>query len=124
MPRPPRIVRRQTWGIRFELTAAGLRYWLIVDDIRDMQMAHIHIGPAGQSGPIAVWLYPPAPPARQIPGATTGMVQEGTITAANLIGPLAGRTVRDLVAAIEAGNAYVNVHTTSFPGGEIRGQIR
>ena len=25
---------------------------------------------------------------------------------------------------IEAGDAYVNVHTSKYPGGEIRGQVR
>ncbi|MDR7484522.1 MAG: CHRD domain-containing protein [Armatimonadota bacterium] len=108
----------------FELTAAGLRYWLVFDNITNLQMAHIHIAPPGQNGPIAVWLYPPAPPARLISGVTSGVVQDGLITNANLTGPLQGRTIRDLIAAIEAGNAYVNAHTTAFPGGEIRGQIR
>ena len=32
-------------------------------------------------------------------------------------------TFDSLVSAIRAGNAYVNVHTTANPGGEIRGQI-
>ncbi len=47
----------------------------------------------------------------------------GTITAANLTGPLAGRSMSDLVAAIRAGNIYINLHTRQFPGGEIRGQL-
>jgi hypothetical protein len=37
---------------------------------------------------------------------------------------LQGKTIADLVADIKAGNAYVNVHTTEHPGGEIRGQIQ
>jgi len=47
----------------------------------------------------------------------------GTITAADLTGPLAGRTMSDLLAAIRAGNIYVNFHTAAFPAGEIRGQL-
>jgi hypothetical protein len=47
----------------------------------------------------------------------------GTITAADLTGPLAGKTMADLVAAIRAGNIYINLHTTAFPAGEIRGQL-
>jgi len=47
----------------------------------------------------------------------------GTITAADLTGPLAGRTMGDLLAAIRSGNIYVNLHTAAFPAGEIRGQL-
>ena len=28
-----------------------------------------------------------------------------------------------LIAGLDAGNAYFNIHTTAFPGGEIRGQL-
>ena len=63
-----------------------------------------------------------------------GVLAEGTITAADLVGPLAGHPLSDLIDAIQAGNAYVNVHTNDgvaptntgpgdFPGGEIRGQL-
>ncbi|MGQ0569760.1 MAG: CHRD domain-containing protein [Armatimonadota bacterium] len=122
----PRNNSRAEGMASFELApgATGLRYWLKVDNLSNVQMAHIHIGAPGQNGAIAVWLYPPAPPARLISGVSNGLLQDGTITVANLTGPLQGRTFRDLITAIEAGNAYVNVHTTAFPGGEIRGQMR
>jgi hypothetical protein len=56
------------------------------------------------------------------------------ITAADLTGPLAGKSLSDLVAAMQAANTYVNVHTNDFVdppntgpvdflGGEIRGQL-
>ena len=32
--------------------------------------------------------------------------------------------LNELIAAIRAGVAYVNVHSTKFPGGEVRGQLR
>jgi hypothetical protein len=56
--------------------------------------------------------------------SSNGTLAEGTFTAANLVGPLAGATLADLLAEMEAGNSYVNVHTLAFPPGEIRGQVR
>ncbi|EGG36330.1 hypothetical protein HMPREF9412_4480 [Paenibacillus sp. HGF5] len=46
------------------------------------------------------------------------------MTNQDLIGPLQGRTIRDLIREFERGNAYVNVHTIQNPNGEIRGQVR
>ena len=68
-------------------------------------------------------------------GRSSGVLARGTITAANLRGPLAGQPLSALIAQMRAGNTYVNVHTNDgvappdtgpgdFPGGEIRGQIR
>jgi hypothetical protein len=52
----------------------------------------------------------------------------GTITAADVVAiptqNLAAGDLASLMKAIRAGVAYVNVHTTNFPSGEIRGQIR
>jgi len=41
-----------------------------------------------------------------------------------LMGSLKGKTVNDLIEQIEAGNAYLNIHTSKHPDGEIRGQIK
>jgi hypothetical protein len=102
----------------------SLSYTLSVVDTTDITMAHIHIAAEGQDGPVATWLYPSAPHAQVKPGSFTGDLATGTLTAADLVGPLQGKTIADLVADIKAGNAYVNVHTTAHPGGEIRGQIQ
>jgi hypothetical protein len=56
------------------------------------------------------------------------------ITAADLVGPLAGQPLSALVTELRSGNAYANVHTNDglgdpntgpgdFPGGEIRAQL-
>jgi hypothetical protein len=109
----------------FQLNRAGdeLSYRLIVSNIENVTMAHIHLAPADANGPVVAWLYPSMPPAQLIPGRFNGTLATGVITSANLVGPLAGSDLSDLVAAIEAGNAYVNVHTSQYPGGEVRGQI-
>jgi hypothetical protein len=110
----------------FQLSDDGttLHFRLIVGNIQNVTMAHIHLAPAGELGDPVVWLYPAAPPPQLIEGRSSGILVEGSITAANLVGPLAGGTMADLVAQIEAGNTYVNVHTSAIPSGEIRGQIK
>jgi hypothetical protein len=121
----PRNNSRGTGFATFEMAPNNtLRYYLFVDNIQNVQMAHIHIAPAGQNGGVAIWLYPPAPPARLIAGAVSGAIGEGTIAVANFTGPLQGQQFSALINALNNGQAYVNVHTNQFPGGEIRGQIR
>ena len=109
----------------FKLSNDGssLSYRLNVANIENVLQAHIHMAPAGTNGPIVAWLYPSAPPAQLIPGRSSGTLGEGSITAASLVGPLAGQSLGSLLAAIDAGNAYVNVHTSQFPPGEIRGNL-
>ena len=87
-------------------------------------MAHIHVAPQGQqNGPPALWLYPDGPPPQLIEGRSNGVLAERTVTEAALVGPLAGMSFADLETAIDEGRAYVNVHTTQNPGGEMRGTI-
>src|SRR5262249_54519581 len=76
---------------------------------------HIHFGMPDANGPV-ILPFPNLPT-----GATSGTFS-GVLTAANLTpaGPI--MTFADAVAALEAGNTYSNLHTTNFPGGEIRGQ--
>ena len=98
-------------------------YRLIVANIDDVFMAHLHMAPAGQNGGVVVWLYPDGPPPQPIPGPTNGILATGTITADDLVGAMAGMQISDLLAAADAGMLYANVHTTAFPGGEVRGQL-
>lgn len=110
---------------QFRLSADGstLHYRLIVANIENVLMSHIHLAPAGANGGIVVWLYPSAPPAQLIPGRFQGVLADGEITADDLVNALAGAELEDLLDEIRAGNAYVNVHTSQFPPGEIRGQL-
>lgn len=105
----------------FHLSPDGqeLSYRLIVANIDDVVAAHIHLAPAGENGPVVAFLFSGPTIER-----ANGVIAEGTITDADLIGPLAGQNIADFASSIEAGNTYVNVHTVENPGGEIRGQIR
>ena len=122
---PPNASRAQGQAV-FRLSDDGmeLSYRLVVANIENVTQAHIHRAPAGQNGGVVVWLYPSGPPAQLIPGRTQGVLAEGEITSDDLVGTLAGEDLDALVDAIRAGNAYVNVHTSQIPGGEIRGQLR
>lgn len=110
----------------FRLSKDGseLSYKLITANIENVVQAHIHLAPAGANGSVVAWLYPSSPPAELLPGRSDGVLAEGVLTADDLVGPFAGGELSDLLEAMRAGNTYVNVHTTQFPGGEIRGQIQ
>jgi CHRD domain len=127
---PPHDTNAQAQAI-FHLSKDGnaLEYKLIASNIDNVVQAHIHMGLPGVNGPIGVFLYGPVPPNG---GRTVGVLAEGTITAANLIGPFAGMTIAELAELLDSGGAYVNVHTSNgstiagpgnFPGGEIRGDV-
>lgn len=121
----PPVTTEATGQAIFQLSKDGteLSYKLIVANIQNVSMAHIHVAPEGVNGPVVVWLYPSGPPPQLIPGRSSGILGEGVITSDNLVGPLVGHSLSDLVELIQAGETYVNVHTSQFPAGEIRGQI-
>jgi CHRD domain len=91
--------------------------------------AHIHFGQQHTVGGVSAFLCgggpvpkPPCPPTSTPPGGITG-----TIVAADVAGPagqgIESTNIAELIAAMQAGATYVNVHTNKWPGGEIRGQL-
>jgi hypothetical protein len=110
----------------FRLSKDGsrLHFKLIVANLENVTMAHIHLAPPGENGPPVVWLYPSRPPMLMIGGETNGLLSQGTITENDLVDLLMGGTLEDLLAEMMMGRTYVNVHTVENPAGEIRGQIR
>lgn len=122
----PAVDTRAQGQAIFKLSADGteLHYKLIVANIEDVLMAHIHLAPAGENGGIVVWLYPAAPPPQLIEGRSQGVLASGVITADDLVGSLDGAELGELIDLIVDNGAYVNVHTTAHPMGEVRGQIR
>lgn len=108
---------------RLRNNGTELHYKLIAANIQNITACHIHLAPVGVNGPVVVWLYPSGPPASLIPGPFNGVLAKGVITSSNLVGPLVNMTLTDLMNHINNGNAYVNLHTSQFPGGEVRGQF-
>lgn len=95
-----------------------VHYAVEVDDITNVFAAHIHTGASGTNGPVRVTFFN-VPQTSPLSVSDKTVLAEGTFTAANV----SGISFADLLAAIRNGTAYVNVHTTQFPGGEIRGQL-
>lgn len=105
----------------FQARNGGLEFKLIVANIEDVLMAHIHLDHV--LGPVSVWLHDFDTGAPSlVEGRVNGVLSKGTITDDDVGGPI--DTVDELVDEIEAGDAWVNVHTGEFPDGEIGGQIR
>jgi hypothetical protein len=93
-------------------------YKVNVTDMDKVNAAHIHLAEAGKNGPVVLTLFKGGPTEQ-----VNGTVAEANVTASNLEGPLKGKDVTDLATAIKNGTTYVNVHSTDFPDGEIRGQL-
>lgn len=91
--------------------------------------AHVHFGSPAQTGGISVFLCTNLGngPAGTQPCPAAPATISGTITPADIIGPagqgIAAGEFTELVDAVHAGYTYVNVHSTTFPVGEIRAQL-
>jgi hypothetical protein len=96
-----------------------LHFAVAVANIENVVAAHIHVAPAGSNGPVVVTLCGNpggAPPCMNLPGKN--FVVNGHVTQTN-----SGGSLDHLIEQMRAGNAYINVHTPTWPGGEVRGQI-
>jgi len=118
--------------VEVTLKNQSIVYRLRYDNLgSQVTQAHIHLAQRSVNGGVMVFLCsnlgngPAGTPA--CPGTTNGTVT-GTIAAAGVVGPgnqgIAAGEFAAVLRAIRAGVAYANVHTTVFPGGEIRGQLQ
>lgn len=127
----PAVDTQATGAAKFKLRDEGLVFKVNVANIENVFAAHIHCGAVGENGPVGVTLFT-GPVAG---GAFNGTLAEGTITAPDPGNACGWADLADVLAAIDSGDTYANVHTNDgmdppntgpgdFPGGEIRGQIR
>lgn len=95
-----------------------------------VQQAHIHFSQRGVNGGISIWLCGTATspgPAGTLVCPPPPATISGTADATDVVGPtgqgIEAAAFGEILAAIRAGKAYANVHSSKWPGGEIRGQL-
>lgn len=115
----PAVTTNATGTARFTVDGSELDYTLDVQNINGAIAAHIHRGAVGTNGPPIVFLFQQAAPGVNV---SAGSLAAGSVDAADMIAT-AGVSYDSMLTLIRTGNAYVNVHTTARPAGEIRGQI-
>lgn len=124
----PPVTTSATGSASFEAVGdTAISYSVTLNGITGVTMGHIHAGAAGVNGPVLVWLLPPNGTAAQAPsGAINGAAASGRITQAWIRGVQGQPAISldSLRRLMRSGNVYVNIHTSAFGGGEVRGQIR
>lgn len=116
--RPTPVTTPGSGSATFELQSNGsVRYEIRVVDLTGATAAHIHHAVADSAGPIVVPLFSTTTPT----GSLTGVLANGTFTAANI--QLPGVSLDSLLSLMRRGRTYVNVHTSTNQAGEIRAQI-
>jgi hypothetical protein len=110
-------------SIHYKLNYSGLE--------GTVTQSHVHFGKTAINAGISFWLCEtatnPSPSASTPTCPSPGGTVEGDITSAEVIGP-AGQGIEagnlaEILAAMRAGHAYANVHSSKYPGGEIRAQL-
>jgi hypothetical protein len=113
------IIARDNSKIDFELNYQNL-------EGGNPTVAHIHLGKHGVNGGVMAFLCGgggqgacPASPS----GTITGTILPANVLSITNQGTTAG-ILDEVIFALRNRHAYVNVHNATFPGGEIRGQVR
>ncbi|MGE3398348.1 MAG: CHRD domain-containing protein [Candidatus Nitrosocosmicus sp.] len=97
----------------------SIDYNISVRDIDQVLASYVQLGTPGVNGPIILILYRADSPTSSI----NGLLAEDVITSNELEGPMEGKSIADLVNAMNNGNTYISISTASYPNGEIRGEI-
>ena len=119
MEEVPPVHTNSTGIALFELLNNHINFKVNVTHLDNIKSAQIHLGEFGQNGEIIVSLLKSLSPV----DVHNGTLVEGQLTPSDLVGPLKGKTINDLMQLFNNKKTYVNIHTEQYPNGEIRGQI-
>ena len=119
MEEVPPVNTNSTGIALFELLNNHIDFKVNVTNLDNIKSAQIHIGEFGQNGEIIVSLLK----SLSHVDVQNGTLVEGQVTSSDLVGPLKGKTINELVRLFNNTKTYVNIHTEQYPNGEIRGQV-
>src|SRR6266550_8408779 len=111
----PPTTSTATGTATFTDNTTSIGYVLTVSSMTAVTASHIHDGSATCSCPVIINLFNPL----RATGTVSGVIATGTITNANN----SQVSLDSLRVLFNNGNAYVNVHTSANPDGEIRDQV-
>ncbi|EIT83907.1 CHRD domain-containing protein [Fictibacillus macauensis ZFHKF-1] len=117
----PAVATRASGSTEFVLSSNGnkLHFRLQVKNMKKFTQARIHLGDHWKNGPAVAYLFGNTKPGISV---TSGIIT-GQLMAADLIGPLQGASISELLEEIKAGRAYVIVYSEFCSSGELRGPI-
>ena len=119
-----------SFKIMIDDNAQTFTYTLSFDGLEGtVEQAHIHFGKRAVNGGVTLFLCGTA--VSPGPAGTPSCPQSGTVTrtvgADQILAPgtqgIEAGNFEELAAALRAGHTYANVHSSMWPGGEIRAQI-
>jgi hypothetical protein len=117
---PVKTTAAATLNLTYDAETQTFTYVLeVTHNLSNPSVAAIKQGSPGTSGATVYTLF--AGPTQE--GVFSGVLADGTILEEDLVGPLLGMTIADLIALIKDGGAYVSIGNTSHPVDAIRGQI-
>ncbi len=100
--------------------ANTINFTITTPGINEVTAGHFHAADETAAGPVIYGFIANATPSATI----TGTLYTGTILRTSTFNTNAGFNFDSLLTRMRAGTAYLNIHSKTFPGGEIRGQVK
>ena len=138
----PPVETGGTGMTNFEVSDNSISYQINVLNAGKITSVEIHKGAAGTNGEAIAIVFKPKNSSGNLRGdlpkigdlpkfsdissttqKSSSFSASGNINESSLTGPMKGKTISDLISALQSGETYVAVHTEDHPKGEIRGQI-